>query len=137
LSEPSYVESDAGAGPPLWTVQFLVEAPVEQVVQVEGLERRRVIQGQWWYRGVYAIEPDPRGTRLIYQVYNIARRFRWMVRFILLQYRLDGSLGAVRDGGMEALTRRLGHRLGCRAYRVEPPGLPALPGPARRSSVPG
>jgi hypothetical protein len=42
--------------------------------------RRLVLQGHWWYRGEFIVEPDGAGSRVIYNVYNIApRSSRWMV----------------------------------------------------------
>lgn len=76
-----------------------------------------VLQGHWWYRGVYSFEPHDRGTLIIYRAYNIARRGRFLVRLILLQYRLGGTLTLVTDGGVADLMTGVGEDLGCRAYR--------------------
>ncbi|WP_194117756.1 hypothetical protein [Streptomyces hoynatensis] len=38
-----------------------------------------VLQGGWWYRGEYEVEPDGEGTRVTHRVYNVAARGRWAV----------------------------------------------------------
>jgi hypothetical protein len=40
------------------------------------------LEGEWWYRGVTRVEPDPRGARLRHEVYNIASGNRWAVRLV-------------------------------------------------------
>ena len=39
-------------------------------------------QGEWWYRGVTSVEPDPRGARVVHRIYNVAPGQRWAVRFV-------------------------------------------------------
>lgn len=39
-------------------------------------------QGEWWYRGVYQVEPDQRGSRVEFRILNVAQRVRWAVRFV-------------------------------------------------------
>jgi hypothetical protein len=61
-------------------------------------ERRIVfLQGGWWHRGEYAITSDPAGgTRLSYQISNVARQPIWLVA---LSHRLFiGYAAKVRIG---------------------------------------
>ncbi len=43
----------------------------------EGL--RLAAQGGWWYRGEYAVEAHPDGSRVTHRVRNVAKRGRWAV----------------------------------------------------------
>ena len=51
-------------------------------VTVDRAERSVTQQGEWWYRGVTSVEPDPRGARVIYRIFNVAEGQRWAVRFV-------------------------------------------------------
>src|SRR5439155_18345350 len=55
------------------------------------------VTGGWWYRGEYELREYPRGTLLTYRVLDVARRLRWMVPLVLLQYRLSGQLRSMYD----------------------------------------
>ena len=35
------------------------------------------IKGEWWYRGVHTVSPEGRGSRVTYDVYNIAPGLGW------------------------------------------------------------
>ena len=63
-------------------------------------------QGEWWYRGVYQVEPDPRGTVVELRVLNVAPRARWAVRFVA-----RGPLAAAPAQFAEQI-ERLGRALG-------------------------
>ena len=39
-------------------------------------------QGEWWYRGVTSVEPDPRGALVVHRIYDVASGRRWAVRFV-------------------------------------------------------
>jgi hypothetical protein len=138
-----------GARTPLYQVAGVVEAPVDEVadtafarigdvpagdphVQIDRAARRYVVQGDWWYRGVCSFEADPRGTLVTYRAYNIARRMRFMVRLILLQYRLNGAIRHINEGGLPELVRTLAEGLGTRGYGVTAAEPGAAPDPARR-----
>ncbi|WP_250027863.1 hypothetical protein [Paractinoplanes maris] len=63
-------------------------------------------QGQWWYHGVYEVEPDQRGSQVVYRILNVAPRARWAVRFVA-----RGPLAAAPTqfaGQVERLGRQLG-----------------------------
>src|SRR2546421_345676 len=79
-----------------WTDTALVEAPAERVwellistigdtavddrhVRIDRSARRLVVEGDWWFRGVYSVEPHERGTLVVCRVYDIARTARLLV----------------------------------------------------------
>lgn len=41
-------------------------------VSVDKKAHSIAVEGQWWYRGVHTVEPDQKGSRVTYSVYNIA-----------------------------------------------------------------
>jgi len=53
-------------------ITFTVDRPGRSVTQ----------QGEWWYRGVTGVEPDPRGALVVHRIFNIAPGHRWAVRFV-------------------------------------------------------
>lgn len=58
---------------------FELATPREGRVHVE-IDRRAhriAVQGEWWYRGVYSVEPHERGSLVVYRVYNVALGASW------------------------------------------------------------
>ncbi|WP_328462506.1 hypothetical protein OHA21_35420 [Actinoplanes sp. NBC_00393] len=51
-------------------------------VTVDQAARSVAEQGEWWYRGVTAVEPDPRGSRVVRRIFNIAPGHQWAVRMV-------------------------------------------------------
>jgi hypothetical protein len=51
-------------------------------VTVDRATRSVTQQGEWWYRGVTSVEPDPRGARVIHRIHNVAPGRQWAVRFV-------------------------------------------------------
>jgi hypothetical protein len=51
-------------------------------VRVDHTARSVTQEGEWWYRGVTAVEPDPRGSMLVTRIYNIAAGHHWAVRMV-------------------------------------------------------
>ena len=51
-------------------------------VRVDHTARSVTQEGEWWYRGVTSVEPDPRGSMLVTRIYNIAPGHRWAVRVV-------------------------------------------------------
>ena len=51
-------------------------------VTVDRTARSVTQQGEWWYRGVTSVEPDPRGSRVVHRVFNVAPAHGWAVRFV-------------------------------------------------------
>ncbi|MFD7660895.1 hypothetical protein ACFV4N_43575, partial [Actinosynnema sp. NPDC059797] len=48
-------------------------------VEVDRSRRVVTVQGGWWYRGEYLVDPVGGGARLTHRVRNVARRGRWAV----------------------------------------------------------
>jgi hypothetical protein len=84
-------------------ISFTVDRPGRSVTQ----------QGEWWYRGVTSVEPDPRGSVVVHRVFNIAPGHRWAVRFVS-----RGPLAATPAAFAEHLAD-LGRQLGVAAWVVE------------------
>jgi hypothetical protein len=85
-------------------------------LEVDRPGRTLTVQGRWWFRGVYSLEPHPNGTLVVYRVYDIAATARWMVPLVLLQYRLSGTLDGSRvQSQVQAFVAWVGRRLGCGA----------------------
>jgi hypothetical protein len=75
-------------------------------VTVDRAGRAVTLQGEWWYRGVTSVEPDPRGSLVVHRVYNVAPGHRWAVRMVS-----RGPLNAAPTTfatDLEALSRTLG-----------------------------
>jgi hypothetical protein len=51
-------------------------------VRIDHAARSVSQQGEWWYRGVTSVEPDPRGCRLVHRIFNVAVGHGWAVRFV-------------------------------------------------------
>jgi hypothetical protein len=69
-------------------------------------------QGEWWYRGVTSVEPDPRGSQVVHRIFNVAQGNGWAVRFVS-----RGPLRAAPETFAEQV-RELGERLGTKAWVV-------------------
>src|SRR3712207_6798464 len=94
--------------------EFTVVQDGSTITVVVDRARRSVSeQGEWWYRGVTSVEPDPRGSLVRHHVYNVAEGNRWAVRFVS-----RGPLNAApaRFAGHLAA---LGRELGAPAWVVE------------------
>jgi len=110
---------------PVAEVSGIVEAPAdhvwevltddllpdsEQHATVEVRDRTIAVQGGWWYRGEWSVEPHPRGAMLVHRVLNVAQRARWGVplanRFFI------GFADRTREAFRERLTR-IGATLNC------------------------
>ena len=78
-------------------------------VTVDRAARSVAFQGEWWYRGVTNVEPDPRGSQVVHRVFNVAEGNGWAVRFV--------SRGPLRaaPGRFAEEVRLLGERLGVEA----------------------
>ena len=70
-------------------------------------------QGEWWYRGVTQVEPDPRGSVVVHRIFNIAPGHQWAVRFVS-----RGPLNAAPQSFAEHLAD-LGRQLGVAAWVLE------------------
>ncbi|GAA4931537.1 hypothetical protein [Actinoplanes utahensis] len=75
-------------------------------VTIDRRARSVALQGEWWYRGVTTVEPDPRGALVIHRIYNVAPGHGWAVRMVA-----RGPLHAAPTGfatQLEQLSRELG-----------------------------
>jgi hypothetical protein len=83
-------------------------------VTVDRAARSVSMQGEWWYRAVTTVEPDPRGAQVVHQIFNVAPGNRWAVRFV--------SRGPVNAAPATFRTHldQLGLALNCAAWVIEP-----------------
>ncbi|GIF43181.1 hypothetical protein [Actinoplanes xinjiangensis] len=75
-------------------------------VTVDRAARSVSEEGEWWYRGVTSVEPDPRGSLVIHRIFNVAPGHRWAVRMVS-----RGPLNAAPTAfatQLEQLSRHLG-----------------------------
>jgi hypothetical protein len=79
-------------------------------VTVDRAERSVALQGEWWYRGVTSVRPDPRGAQVVHQVFNVAPGNRWAVRFVS-----RGPVNAA-PGTFAALIADVSRELDCVAW---------------------
>ncbi|GAA1599668.1 hypothetical protein [Actinoplanes couchii] len=75
-------------------------------VTVDRAARSVIQQGEWWYRGVTTVEPDPRGSHVIHRVYNVAPGHGWAVRMVSRGPLLSAPTGFATQ--LEQLSRLLG-----------------------------
>jgi hypothetical protein len=83
-------------------------------ISVDRPARSVTRQGEWWYRGVTSVEPDPRGSMVIHRIFNVAPGHRWAVRFVS-----RGPLAAAPAAFAEHVAD-LGRQLGVAAWVEEP-----------------
>jgi hypothetical protein len=81
-------------------------------VTVDRTARSVTLQGEWWYRGVTSVQPDPHGARVIHQIFNVAPGQRWAVRFVS-----RGPLNAA-PAAFATIIKKLGEQLHCAAWVV-------------------
>jgi hypothetical protein len=94
--------------------EFTVEQDGSRITVVVDRARRCVSEhGEWWYRGVTAVEPDPRGSLVVRRIYDVAPGQRWAVRFVS-----RGPLNAA-PASFAAHLAALGRELGVSAWVVE------------------
>jgi hypothetical protein len=79
-------------------------------VTVDRAARSVTQQGEWWYRGVTTVRPDPRGARVVHQIFNVSPRHGWAVRFVS-----RGPLAAA-PAAFAAHLEQLGRQLNCAAW---------------------
>ncbi|GIF24378.1 hypothetical protein BJ973_007857 [Actinoplanes tereljensis] len=82
-------------------------------VTVDRAARSVSRQGEWWYRGVTSVEPDPRGSRVVHRIFNVAPKNGWAVRFVS-----RGPLNAAPASFAETV-RDLGEQLGVKAWVID------------------
>jgi hypothetical protein len=82
-------------------------------VRVDRDARSVTQQGEFWYRGVTRVEPDPRGSQVVHEIFNVAQRNRWASRFLA-----RGPVNSAPDTFREQL-EALGRDLHCAAWLIE------------------
>ena len=82
-------------------------------VTVDRTARSVTLQGEWWYRGVTRVEPDPRGSLVSYRMFDVAPGHRWAVRMVS-----RGPLAAA-PAAFAAQVERLGALLGVPAWVID------------------
>jgi len=91
----------------------VVKGGSRMTVTVDRGRREVAMQGEWWYRGVTSVEPDPLGSRVIHRIFNVAEGNGWAVRFVA-----RGPLNAAPRSFAETV-RRIGEQLGVPARVVD------------------
>ena len=103
VTDGDVVEADTGD-------EFVVVKDGSRMtVTIDRDARSVALQGEWWYRGVTSVEPDPRGSRVTYRIFNVAPGHGWAVRFVS-----RGPLNAAPRTFAEAVAA-IGERLGVAA----------------------
>jgi hypothetical protein len=82
-------------------------------VTVDRAGRSVAEQGEWWYRGVTTVEPDPRGAQVVHRIFDVAPGNRWAVRFVS-----RGPLNAA-PATFAGHVAELGRKLGCAAWVLD------------------
>jgi hypothetical protein len=76
LARDGTIEEDDGA-------EFVLSQNGSRItVTVDRPARTVIQQGEWWYRGVTSVHPDPRGAQVVHQIFNVADGHGWAVRFV-------------------------------------------------------
>ena len=83
-------------------------------VEVDPHRHRIAVQGEWWYRGEYTVEPHPRGSLVVYRVYNIAPGAGWWAAQLVQG---PGHARTMRPH-LQDLLRTLGDQLRCESRLV-------------------
>jgi hypothetical protein len=83
-------------------------------VTVDRAARSVAMQGEWWYRGVTTVVPDPRGAQVVHQIFDVAQGNRWAIRFVS-----RGPVNAA-PAAFTAHLDQLGLALNCAAWVIEP-----------------
>jgi hypothetical protein len=87
--------------------EFVVDQDGSRLtVTVDRAGRSVAVQGEWWYRGVTSVEPDPHGSRVVHRIFNVAHGNGWAVRFVS-----RGPLNAA-PRSFAATVHTLGEQLG-------------------------
>ena len=94
--------------------RFVVVREGSRLTVTVDREARSVAQeGEWWFRSVTAVEPDPRGSQVVHRIFNVAAGNAWAVRFVS-----RGPLNAA-PARFAAAVHRLGEELGVAAWVVD------------------
>ncbi len=80
-----------------------------QQIEVDVTRHSIAVAGEWWYRGVYTVEPHAQDSLLVYRVYNIAPGIGWWVAQLVQGPQHARSMRQ----HLEPLLRLVGERLEC------------------------
>ena len=53
-------------------------APTEGFFLADPVDRLAVVQGGWWYRAEYRVLPDSEGSRVEFEIVNVATAAHWL-----------------------------------------------------------
>ncbi|GAA2213991.1 hypothetical protein GCM10009850_094550 [Nonomuraea monospora] len=81
--------------------RFAVEDAPGHTSTVEVASHTISIQGGWWYRGEWSVEPHPQGALVVHRVFNVAEWMRWAVPPANRMF--AGFAGTTRRGFAELL----------------------------------
>jgi hypothetical protein len=56
----------------------------KEFVTIDTSKHQLIMQGEWWYRGVYTFIEEKDHTKIIYEVFNIAPTARWVAALMIL-----------------------------------------------------
>jgi hypothetical protein len=79
-------------------------------IEVDPQQRRLVVKGEWWYCGVHSVEAHPRGSLLVYHIYNIAPGLGWW----FAQLVQGPQQARLMNGQLRALLHQIEAQLECR-----------------------
>jgi hypothetical protein len=83
-------------------------------IAVNTPQRSIVVEGEWWYRGMYTVEPHVLGSLLRYRVYNIAPGVGWWAAQLV-----QGPAHArAMPGQFQQLLTTIGNNLGAATHLV-------------------
>jgi len=102
LAAAGRVEATGNGGDEFVTIQMGSRI----TVTVDRAARSVAQQGEWWYRGVTSVEPDPRGCLVVHRIYNVAPGHRWAVRMVSRSVLHAAPTGFATQ--LEQLSRELG-----------------------------
>lgn len=111
LSPQQRRELEREGGPDVWKMSAGKQGEGRIHLEVDKKHHRVAVQGEWWYRGVYSITAHPRGSLLVYQVYNVAPGAGWW----LAQLVQGPEHARTMDAQLQTLLGIIGDQLGCTA----------------------
>jgi hypothetical protein len=81
---------------------------------VDKVRHSIAVQGEWWYCGVHTVEPHPRGSLVVYNVYNIAPGIGWWGAQLVQGRENARTMKPQLQAGLDAI----GAKLGCAVSKV-------------------
>ncbi|RFS17634.1 hypothetical protein [Emticicia sp. C21] len=56
----------------------------KEFVTTDTSRHQLIMQGEWWYRGVYTFTQEEDYTKITYEIFNIAQTARWIASLMIL-----------------------------------------------------